>query len=186
MPKTSNFGHFDHFWHLAKSRFLSFLTILSPPEHNFWPLAKMCLFVPFVLKDLGGPLRDPKFDHILTILDPFWGSWRRLRLGHVQAAFGLEDLFEASQTHAQNLKFWLFWPLFLLKKSIFVILPIRGQWKCHFDLILTPNWAQTWTFDRLASKYAKTYPLPCWPWQRSNLPDRRRGPKTGPTRVRRG
>ena len=39
---------------------------------------------------------------------PFEGPGRRLRLGPVQAAFGLEDPLRASQTHARNLKFWLF------------------------------------------------------------------------------
>ena len=75
--------------------------------------------------DLGETLRDPILTLILTILDPFPEG--RLRLGPVRAAFGLEDLFGPSKTHARDLKFWLFGPLFLLKKSIFVILPIRGQ-----------------------------------------------------------
>ena len=30
---------------------------------------------------------------------------------------------------------------FPIEKVNFVILPIRGQWKCHFDPILTPFWA---------------------------------------------
>ena len=137
MPGTSNFGHFDHFWHLAKGRFLSFLTILSPPEHNFWPLAKMCLFVPFVRMDLGGTWIWPYFDHFGP---PFEGPGGRLRLGPVQAAFWLEDLFVASQTHARSSNFGYF-DHFSYWKVNFAILPIRGQWKCHFDPILTPFWA---------------------------------------------
>ena len=58
--------------------------------------------------DLGGTLRDPKFDLFLTIWTPFEGPGGRLRLGPVQAAFGLEDLLRASQTHARDLKFWSF------------------------------------------------------------------------------
>ena len=52
----------------------------------------MCLFVPFAWKDLGGTL-EGQFDPILTTLDPFEGPGGRLRLGHVRAASGLEDLF---------------------------------------------------------------------------------------------
>ena len=158
MPGTSNFGHFDHFSYW-KSQFLSFclsgvsenaiLTlfwpILSPPEPNLWPLAKMCLFRPTALEGPWRTLRDPNLTLIFTILDPFWGSWREVAARpHYRAAFGLRTCSDPSQTHARDLKFWSFWPLFLLKKSIFVILPIRGQWKCHFDPILThfePSWA---------------------------------------------
>ena len=98
MPGTSNFGHFDHFSYW-KGQFLSFAyqgsvkmpfwpyfdPILSPPRPKFRPLAKMCLFVPFAKMDLGGPLRDPKFDLILTILDPFEGPESRLWLGPAQS-----------------------------------------------------------------------------------------------------
>ena len=60
-----------------------------------------------------------------------------------------------------------------LKKSIFVILPIRGQWKCHFDPILTPFWALLSQTFGLWPKCAYLGPLPGWtlegPWGSPNL-----------------
>ena len=69
-PKFWNFCHLP----IRGQWKCHFDPILSPPRPKFWPPAKMCLFVPFVRMDLGGTLRDPKFDPILTILDLFWGS----------------------------------------------------------------------------------------------------------------
>ena len=57
---------------------------------------------------LSGPAQNPYFNHFGT---PFEGPGGRLRLGPVQAAFGLEDLLRASQNHARDPKFWSFWPL---------------------------------------------------------------------------
>ena len=129
MPGTSNFGHFDHFsyWKVNFCHFAYqgsvkmpfwpyFDPILSPPEPNLWPLAKMCLFRPTVRMDLEDPW-DPKFDLIFDHFGPLWGSWRRLQLDPLRAAFGLKDLLRASQTHARDLKFWSFWPLFLLQSQ---------------------------------------------------------------------
>ena len=77
------------------------------------------------------------FDLILTILDPFWGSWREAAARPLRAAFGLEDLFGASQTmpgtsnfgHFDHFSYW---------KGQFLSFCLRGQWKCHFDPILSP------------------------------------------------
>ena len=99
-------------------------------------------------KDLSGPAQNPViFDLILTILDPFWGSWGRLRLGSVRAAFGLEDLLRASQTHGTS-NFGHF-DHFSYWKVNFVILPIRGQWKCHFDPILSPPEPNLWPLAKM-------------------------------------
>ena len=62
---------------------------------------------------------------ILPILGSGSNLGWMLRLGPVRAAFGLEDLFGPSKTHAQNPKFWSFWTIFLLKMSIFAIFPIK-------------------------------------------------------------
>ena len=134
--------------------------ILSPPEPNLWPLAKMCLFRPTARMDLGGTLRDPKFDHILTILDPFEGPGGRLRLAPCRAAFRLEDLLRASQTHARTSNFGHFdhfwtscepqkWPHFdhfgpKTSRSGNLLCPVgallrhlaRTLWKCQFWPIL--------------------------------------------------
>ena len=86
-----------------------FWALLSP---NLWPPAKMCLFWPISPEGtFWGTLRDPILTLILTILDPFWGSWKEAAARPPRAAFGLEDLLRASQTHAWDLKFWSFWPL---------------------------------------------------------------------------
>ena len=128
----SKFRDFWWFWTIFNRK----MDILDP----FWgPQTASCPKVTIYLPLTQGPSQDllktllfwPNFHHFGT---PFEGPGRRLRLDPVQAAFGLEDLFGPSKTHARTLKFWSFWPLFLLKKSILVILPIKGQWKCHFDL----------------------------------------------------
>ena len=120
--------------HFSKFRdFWWFLVIFNRKmdilDHFWGPLTasspKVTIYLPLTPRTLSkpvkNPLKTPIFDHF--------------------GPLGLEDLLRASQTHARDLQFWSFWPLFLLKKSIFVILPIRGQWKCHFDPILTPFWA---------------------------------------------
>ena len=53
----------------------------------------MCLFSPIARMDLGGTLRDPKFDPNFDHLDPFEGPGGKAAASPVQAAFGLEDLF---------------------------------------------------------------------------------------------
>ena len=102
-----NFGHFAYQGSVKMPFWPYFDPILSPPEPKPLALAKMCLFRPTARRDLGGTLGDPKFDPILTILDPFWGSWSeaaaRPRTSCLWAG--------ASQTHARDLKFWSFWPL---------------------------------------------------------------------------
>ena len=54
-----NFCHFAYQGSVKMPFWPYFDPILSPPEPKFWLLAKMCLFVPFARKDLGGTLRDP-------------------------------------------------------------------------------------------------------------------------------
>ena len=91
---------------------------------------------------------SPKNPVILTNFDhfgPLWGSWREAAARPLTSCLWAEGPTQSLSNPCPDLKFWSFWPLFLLKKSIFVILPIRGQWKCHFDPILTsfePSWAQ--------------------------------------------
>ena len=110
--KKVNFGPFCLSGHSENAILAYFDPILSPPEPEPWPPAKMCLFWPTAWMDLGGTLRDPILTLILTILDPFEGPGRTAAgLPHVRAAFGLEDLLRASQTHARDPKFWSFWPL---------------------------------------------------------------------------
>ena len=124
---------------------------------------KVTIYLPLSPWTLSGPVKNLLFwPNFASFWTPFEGPGWRLRLGPVQAAFGLEDLLWASQTHARDPKFWSFWPLFLLKKSIFVILPIRGQWKCHFDPILTPFWALLSPNFGTWPKCAYLYPLPGW------------------------
>ena len=90
--------------------------------------------------DLGGTLRDPKFD----LNWPFWTPLRvlgRLLLDPQQAAFGLEDLLRASQTHAWDLKFCHF-DHFSYWKSQFCHFAYQGSVKMpfwpYFDPILSP------------------------------------------------
>ena len=110
---------------------------------------------PFDRMDLGGTLRDPKFDLKLTILDPFWGPGRLAR-PRTSCLLGWRTCSEPLKPMPGTSNFGHFDHFFfLLKKSIFfVIFAYRGQWKCHFDPILTPFWALL----------SPTF----WPWQ--NVP----------------
>ena len=105
----SKFRDFWWFWTIFNRK----MDIL---DHFWGPLTASCpkvtVYLPLTPRTLSGPVKTllfwPNFHHFGT---PFEGPWGRLRLGPVQAAFGLEDLLKASQTHARDLKFWLFWPL---------------------------------------------------------------------------
>ena len=68
-----NFCHFAYQGSVKMPFWPYFDLILSPPEPNFWLLAKMCLFAPFARRDLGGTLRDPKFDLFWPFWTPFEG-----------------------------------------------------------------------------------------------------------------
>ena len=109
-----------------------------------------------------GPLKTCSkpcyFDLILTILDPFWGSWREAAARPVQAAFGLEDLFGASQTHAGTSNFGHF-DHFSYWKSQFLSFCLSGVSE---NAILTLFWAllspNLWPWP----KCAYLGPLPGW------------------------
>ena len=150
------------------------LTASSPKVTIYLPLAS------WTSQDLLKTLSKPLFWPFWT---PFEGPERRLRLGPLRAAFGLEDLLRASQTHARDPKFWSFWTIFLLKMSIFVIFPIkksildhfaiRSTGKCHFDPILTLFWALLSLNFGSWPKCAYLFPLSGWtlegPWGTPNL-----------------
>ena len=125
MPGTSNFGHFDHFFPIEKSQFCHFAyqgsvkmpfdpiltpfwALLSP---TFLALAKMCLFAPFDRMDLGGTLRDPKFDLKLTIWTPFEGPGGRLQLDPRTSCLWAGGPAQSLTNPCRDLKFWSFWPL---------------------------------------------------------------------------
>ena len=186
MPGTSNFGYFDHFSYW-KSQFLSFCLsggqwkchfdpILTPFEPSWaqtfgsWP--KCAYLGPLPGWTLEGPWGTPFLTLNLTILDPFWGSWMEAAADPLRAAFGLEDLLRASQTHARDPKFWSFWPLFLLK-SQFLSFCLSGSVKMPFWPYFDPIWAllspNLWPWP----KCAYLGPLPGWtlegPWGTLNL-----------------
>ena len=146
-------GHFGPLWGTSKSDSL---------------LSKVTIYLPLT----QGPSRDLLKTLLFwpNFLSPFWTLLRVLegtaaRARDPWAAFGLEDLLRSLTNPCPGPQIF-FWPLFLLKKSIFVILPIRGQWKCHFDPILTPFWALLSPNLGLLPKCAYLFPLPGWgPWR---------------------
>lgn len=136
----SKFRDFWWFWTIFNRK----MDILD----HFWgpPTAsspKVTIYLPLTPRTLSGPAQNPV---ILTYFASFWtpfeGPGGRLRLGPVQAAFGLEDLLRASQTHARNLKFWLFLTTFPIEKVNFCHFAYQGSVKMpfwpYFDPILSP------------------------------------------------
>ena len=194
MHILANFVIFDDFGHF--NRKMDILDLFWGPLTASCP--KVTIYLPLNPRTSQDLLKTLLFwPNFASFWTPFEGPEGGCRQAPLRAAFGLEDLLRASQTHARDPKFWLFWPLLdllwdlemtsfwtilalkphdlaicsvqigpfggtwpkpceivnfglfwlfsLLKKSIFVILPIRGQWKCHFDPILPhfePSWAQ--------------------------------------------
>ena len=169
----SNFV-FDTFPHLGP-----FEGVWGVSEMPFWPyfdclfedlraqtmlLAKCAYLFPLSEGIFWGDLREiwPYFAHFGT---PLRVLREAAALPPVRAAFGLEDLLRASQTHARDLNFWSFWPLFLsIEKVNFVILPIRGQWNAILTLFWPHFEPPEQTFWPLA-KCAYLFPLSDGPWR---------------------
>ena len=141
--KKVNFCHFAYQGSVKMPFWPYFDLILSPPEPNFWP----CQNVPIVPLVREGPwrtLRDPNLTLILTILDPFWGSWREAAARPRTSCLWVGGPVWSLKTHARDLNFGHF-DHFSYWKSQFCHFAYQGQWKCHFDPILTPfepSWAK--------------------------------------------
>ena len=117
--------------------------ILSPPEPNLWPLAKMCLFRPTDRMDLGGTLRDPNFWPNFDHFGPLWGSWRgRLwAKGHLQSCLWAGGPVWSLSNPCPKPQILVILDHFSKKKVNFVILPIRGSVKMPFWPYFDPFWA---------------------------------------------
>ena len=127
---------FFWFWTIFNRKMDILDHFLGPQTASLQKSRYICLYP-------NGPLLKPAktpLNPILTILDPLRvldGGWW---LGPARADFGLEDLLRASQTHAWDLKFWSFWPLFLLK-SQFCHFAYQGSVKMPFWPYFDPFWA---------------------------------------------
>ena len=169
---------FWSFWplFLLKSQFLSFclsgvsenaiLTLFWPPfwallRPNLWPLAKMglCLFWPTDRMDLGGTLRDPILTLILTILDPFWGSWRRSARPPTSCLWAGRTCLEPLKPMPKTSNFGHL-TTFPIEKVNFVILPIRVS----ENAILTLFWPHLSPPEPCLASAKRSYIWPPWPW----------------------
>ena len=134
----------DPFWAL--------LTPTFGPGQNV-PICSLCPDGPW--RDLEGP----EFDLILTILDPFWGSWREVAARPRTSCLWVGGPVWSLSNPCPKPQILVILTTFPIEKVNFVILPIRGQWKCHFDPILTPFWALLNPNFGLPPKCAYLYPL---------------------------
>ena len=138
--------------HILANFVILMILVILIEKWTFWPLLRTSDSLLSKSPDISAfnpkdPLRTCSkpcyFDPLLTTFGPLWGSWRRLRLGPVRAAFGLEDLLEPQTMPGTQILVIL--TTFPIEKVNFCHFA-QGQWKCHFDPILTPfepSWAQT-------------------------------------------
>ena len=150
------------------SRFLMILVILIGKMNildHFWgPLTASCpkvtVYLPLSPSTLSGPAQNLLFwPNFASFWTPFEGPERRLRLGPLRAAFWLEDLFGASQTHTRD-QILVILTTFPIAKVNFCHFAYQGSVKMpfwpYFDPF-EPSWAQTFG---LSPKCAYLGPLP--------------------------
>ena len=114
-------------------------------DHFWGPQTASCpkvtIYLPLTPRDLQDLLKTllfwPNFDHFGTL----WGSWGRLASPAKWAAFGLEDLLRALANPCLGPQILVILTTFPIEKVNFCHFAYQGQWKCHFDPILTPFWA---------------------------------------------
>ena len=168
MPGTSDFGHFDHFSHW-KSQFLSFclsgVSVFDPILTPIWAFWAQFFGPGWGLVPTFGPLpgwtwrtsRYPNLTLILTILDPFEGSWRRLQARpSYKLPLGWRTCSEPHKPmpgtsnfgHFDHFSYW---------KSQFCHFAYQGSVKMPFWPHFEPSWAPT--FGSLA-KCAYLFPCP--------------------------
>ena len=136
-----------------KCHFDPILTHFEPSwAQTFGPWPKCAYLGPLPWMDLGGTLRDPILTLILTILDPFWGSWGGCGWSpHYELPLGWRTCLEPLKPMPKTPNFGHFWPLSLLKKVNFVILPIGGSVKMPFWPYFWPHFEPSWGPEPLAS-----------------------------------
>ena len=158
----AHFSKFRDFWWFLVifNRKMDILDLFWGPQTASCP--KVTIYLPLAPWTLSKPVKNPSKPLFWPLLDPFWGSWREAAARPRTSCLWAGGPAQSLSNPCPGPQILVILTTFPIEKSIFVILPIRGQWKCHFDPILTSFWAllspNLWPWP----KCAYLGPLPGW------------------------
>ena len=135
----SKFRAFWWFWTIF-NRKMDILDLFWGPLTASSP--KVTIYLPLALWTLSKPVKNPLKTPILTILDPFWGSWREVAARPRTSCLWAGGPAQSLSNPCPGPQILVILTTFPIEKGNFCHFAYQGSVKCHFDPILTPFWAR--------------------------------------------